>query len=63
MFGGSEASAAHAESKKVSDASLDLFTVPPTNVAFNSYRIVEVNPTSESTTPVEFILPGSRDFV
>ena len=63
VFAGSEASPAHSRSGKVSDSSLDLFTVPPTNISFNSYRIVEVNPTSESTTPVEFVLPGSREFI
>lgn len=63
VFGGSEASAAHSHSAKVSDSALDLFTVPPTNVAYNSYCIVEINPTIESTTPVEFVLPGSREFI
>ena len=63
VFGGSEASAAHSHSAKVSDSALDLFTVPPTNVAYNSYHIVEINPTIESTTPVELVLPGSREFI
>lgn len=63
VFGGSEASAAHSHSTKVSDGALDLFTVPPTNIAYNSYLIVEVNPTSESTTPLEFVLSGSREYI
>ena len=42
---------------------MDPFTVPPTNITYNGYRIVEVNPTSESITPIEFVLPGSREYL
>ena len=52
VFGGSEASRAHARSSEVQDSALDLFTVPPANITYNGYRIVEINPTSESITPV-----------
>ncbi|CAH3163708.1 unnamed protein product, partial [Pocillopora meandrina] len=47
----------------VGPAALDLFTVPPTNITYNGYRIVEINPTSESITPIEFVLPGSREYI
>lgn len=63
VYGGSEASRAHARSSEVKYSALDLFTVPPTNITYNGYRIVEINPTSESITPVEFVLPGSREYL
>ena len=63
MFGGSEASSAHFKSREVEDGALDLFTVPPTNITYNGYRIVEINPTSESITPIEFMIPGSREYI
>ena len=63
MFGGSEASSAHFKSREVEDGALDLFTVPPTNITYNGYRIVEINPTSESITPIEFVIPGSREYI
>ena len=63
VFGGSEASRAHARSSEVQDNGLDLFTVPPSNITYNGYCIVEINPTSESITPIEFGLPGSREYL
>ena len=63
VFGGSEASSAHLKSSEVSDGALDLFTVPPTNITYNGYRIVEINPTSDSITPIEFVIPGSREYI
>ena len=63
MFGGSEASSAHFKSREVEDGALDLFTVPPTNITYNGYRIVEINPTSESITPIEFMIPGSHEYI
>ena len=63
VFGGSEASSAHFKSGEVELSALDLFTVPPTNITYNGYRIVEINPTSESITPIEFVLPGSREYI
>lgn len=63
VFGGSEASRAHARSSEVQDSGLDLFTVPPTNITYNGYRIVETNLTSERITPIEFVLPGSREYL
>ena len=63
MFGGSEASSANFKSREVEDGALDLFTVPPTNITYNGYRIVEINPTSESITPIEFVIPGSREYI
>ena len=60
---GSEASSAHFKSGEVEHSALDLFTVPPTNITYNGYRIVENNPTSESITPIEFVLPGSREYI
>ena len=48
VFGGSEAYPAHFKSGVVEDSALDLFTVPPTNITYNGYRIVEINPTSEN---------------
>ena len=48
VFGGSEASSAHFKSGEVELSALDLFTVPPTNITYNGYRIVEINPTSEN---------------
>ena len=63
VFGGSEASPAHFKSGVVEDSALDLFTVPPTNITYNGYRIVEINPTSESITPIEFVIPGSREYI
>lgn len=42
---------------------MDLFTVPPTYITYNGYRIVETNPTSERITPIEFVLPGSREYL
>ena len=48
VFGGSEASSAHFKSGEVEHSALDLFTVPPTNITYNGYRIVEINPTSEN---------------
>ena len=63
VFRGSEASSAHFKSGEVEDGALDLFTVPPTNITYNGYRIVEINPTSESITPIEFVIPGSREYI
>ena len=63
VFGGREASPAHFKSGVVEDSALDLFTVPPTNITYNGYRIVEINPTSESITPIEFVIPGSREYI
>ena len=63
VFGGSEASSAHMKSGEVSDGALDLFTVPRTNITYNGYRIVEVNPTSDSISLIEFVLPGSREYI
>ena len=63
VFGGNEATRAHAQSAAVKDSALDLFTVPPTNVTYNGYRLVEINPTSESITPIEFVIPGSREYI
>ena len=63
MFGGSEASSANFKSREVEDGALDLFTVPPTNITYNGYRIVEINPTSESITPIEFVIPGSPEYI
>ena len=63
VYGGSKASRTYARSSEVKDGALDLFTVPPTNITCNGYRIVEINPTSESITPVEFVLPGSREYL
>ena len=63
VFGGSEASSAHFKSGEVEHSASDLFTVPPTNITYNGYRIVEINPTSESITPIEFVLPGSREYI
>lgn len=60
VFGGSGGSR---EIKRGQDNGLDLFTVPPTNITYNGYRIVEINPTSESITPIEFGLPGSREYL
>ena len=62
VFGGSEASSAHFKLGEVQDSALDLLTVPPTNITYNGYRIVEINPTSESITPIEFLIPGSREY-
>ena len=63
VFGGNEASSAHSKSSEVHDSALDLFTVPPTSITYNGYRIAEVNPTSESITPLEFVIPGSREYL
>ena len=63
VFGGSEASSAHFKSGEVEDSALDLFTVPPTNITYNGYCIVEINSTSESITPIEFVIPGSRECI
>ena len=63
VFGVSEASSAHFKSGEVQDSALDLLTVPPTNITYNGYRIVEINPTSESITPIEFLIPGSREYI
>ena len=63
VFGGNEATRAYAQSAAVKDSALDLFTVPPTNVTYNGYRMVEINPTSESITPIEFVIPGSREYI
>ena len=63
VFGGNEASRAHVRSTEVQDSAMNLFTVPPTNVTYNGYRVVEINPTSESITPTEFVIPGSREYI
>lgn len=63
VFGGSEASPAHMKSGEVSDEALDLFTVPPTNITYTGYCIVEINPNSKSITPIEFMIPGSRKYI
>ena len=63
IFGGNEASSAHSELSKVHDSASVLFTVPPTNITYNGYRIVEVNPTRESITPIEFVIPGSHEYL
>ena len=63
VFRGSEASSAHFKSGEVEDGALDLFTVPPTNITYNGYHIVEINPTSESITPIEFVIPGSHEYI
>ena len=63
VFGGSEASSAHFKSGEVQNSALDFFTVPPTNITYNGYRIVEINPTSESITPIEFVIPGRREYI
>ena len=60
VFGGSEASSVHFKSGEVEHSALDLFTVPPTNITYNGNRIVEINPTSESITPIEFVLPPNK---
>ncbi|CAH3156144.1 unnamed protein product [Pocillopora meandrina] len=51
VFGGSEASPAHMKLGEVSDEALDLFTVPPTNITYTGYCIVEINPTSRMLIP------------
>lgn len=63
VFAGSEASKAHMKSNEIQDSALDLFTVPLTNITYNGYRVVEINPTSDSITPIEFVLPGSREYL
>ena len=63
VFGGSEASSAYFKSGEVEDSALDLFTVPRTNITYNGYCIVEINSTSESITPIEFVIPGSREYI
>ena len=62
-FAVGEASSAHAKSEEISNDWLDRLTVPPTNITYNSYRIVEINRTSESITPIEFVFPGSREYL
>ena len=63
IFGGNEASSAHSELSEVHDSALVLFTVPPTNITYNGYCIVEVNPTRESITSIEFVIPGSHEYL
>ncbi|CAH3040435.1 unnamed protein product [Pocillopora meandrina] len=58
-FAVGEASSAHAKSEEISNDWLDRLTVPPTNITYNSYRIAEINRTSESITPIEFVFPGT----
>lgn len=62
-FAVGEASSAHAKSEEISNDWLDRLTVPPTNITYNSYRIAEINRTSESITPIEFVFPGSREYL
>ena len=63
IFGGNEASSAHSELSEVHDSALVLFTVPPTNIIYNGYRIVEVNPTREYITSIEFVILGSHEYL
>ncbi|RMX57177.1 hypothetical protein pdam_00024321 [Pocillopora damicornis] len=37
--------------------------VPPTNIIYNGYRIVEVNPTREYITSIEFVILGSHEYL
>lgn len=63
VFAGSEAFKAHMKSDEIQDSALDLFTVPPTNITYNGYRVVEISPTSDSIIPIEFVFPGTREYL
>ena len=54
---------AHEASGQTENAVLDLFTVPATDTSIHSYRMVTVDPTSRSINPVEFNIPGGRDYI
>ena len=53
----------HPGSGEVENAVLDLFSIPKTDTSIHSYRMVTVHPTSRSTTPIEFNIPGGRDHI
>ena len=58
-----EAQPAHPASQPLIDTSSDFFAVPPTDVRYNSYRIREVQPRSNSINPVEFVINPSVDYI
>ena len=50
-------------SSALQDRSLDLFSLPGTDISYNGYRMVTVQPTTDGTTPMEFIIPALDSYV
>ena len=58
-----EADVAHVRSDLEINPSLDLFDVPETDIFYNGYRMVTINPTTTGITPMEFVVPALDDYV
>ena len=50
-------------SSALRDRSLDLFSLSGTDISYNGYRMVTVQPTTDGTTPMEFIIPALDSYV
>lgn len=53
-----DATVAHERSEFKTNPSLSLFKVPETEISFNGYRMVPINPTTTGITPMEFVFPA-----
>ena len=55
----------HLQSTEATKWELDLFVIPPTQTSIESHALCKIFPTSSltSTNTIEFVIPGSEDFV
>lgn len=58
-----DADVAHVRSDLEINPSLDLFKVPETDIFYNGYCMVTINPTTTGITPMEFVVPALDDYV
>ena len=58
-----DADVAHERSTVEHNPALDLFEVPHTDISYNGYRMVVINPTTTGITPMEFVVPPSEDYI
>ena len=58
-----DADVAHERSTVEHNTALDLFEVPNTDISYNGYRMVVINPTTTGITPMEFVVPPSEDYI
>ena len=58
-----DATVAHERSNVEVNPSLNLFEVPDTDISYNGYRMVIINPTTTGITPMEFVVNPSEDYI
>ena len=58
-----DATVAHERSDVEVNPSLNLFEVPDTDISYNGYRMVIINPTTTGITPMEFVVNPSEDYI